>query len=206
MTTAERAVPKLDGPVRKLQRSDLLDHATYEDRRDTLRAMVMEVKRRRRVQLGPSLTFLFENRTTVWYQIQEMLRAERIVGEAAIQHEIDTYNALLGGPGELRCCLLIEIEDQEERRRRLREWRGLPGKIYLRCETGSVVRAEFDPAQADDQRLSSVQYLRFPVGESRPVGVGCELGPLAGEAAFNDEQREALNRDLASWRPFRSNL
>jgi hypothetical protein len=194
--------------VRKVERSDILDYETYGDRRDTLRAMVMEIKRRRRVHLGTNLTFLFENTTTIWYQIQEMVRAERIVREANIQHEIDTYNAVLGGPDELGCCLLIEIEGESERPQLLREWRGLPGHVYMRCESGAnggtnggtVVRAEFDPAQANDEQLSSVQYLRFKLGDLRPVAVGCDLEALVGraplEVALNEEQREALNRDL----------
>jgi hypothetical protein len=193
---------------RKIERSEILDHETYAERRDVTRAMVMEVKRRRRVHLGPHLTFLFENRTTIRYQIQEMVWAERIVREADIQHEIDTYNALLGGPGELACCLLIEIEAEAERRRCLREWRALPGHIYLRCEqrpastdhAATVIRAAFDPAQASEDQLSSVQYLRFCMGSLRPVGIGCDLPALAGptplEARLTEEQREALIRDL----------
>ncbi|HLK90635.1 MAG TPA: DUF3501 family protein [Polyangia bacterium] len=206
--TGDQAVLIPEGAMRRVERSDILDGATYEDRRGTLRAMAMEVKRRRRVHLGRYLTFLFENRTTIWYQIQEMLRVERIVDEAAVQHEIDTYNALLGGPGELGCSLLIEIEGEEERSRRLREWRRLPGHVYLRCEGDVLVRAEFDPAQSNDRQLSSVQYLRFQVGELRPIAVGCELPALAGEAVLNEEQREAINRDLASpgAGPRRSNL
>lgn len=182
--------------VRKVQRADIIDYQTYSDRRETLRALVMEVKRRRRVHLGSYLTFLFENTTTIWYQIQEMLRAERIVRESDIQHEIETYNALLGGPGELGCCLLIEIEDEADRPRLLHEWRGLPGHIYLRGDGGALVRAEFDPAQASEDQLSSVQYLRFRVGELDPVAVGCDFAPLANETVLSDEQRQALNRDL----------
>jgi hypothetical protein len=192
--------------VRAVRRSDVLDYETYGERRETLREMVMEVKRRRRVHLGRYLTFLFENTTTVWYQIQEMVRAERIVREADIQHEIDTYNALLGGPGELGCCLLIEIEDEGERRRLLRAWRGLPGHVYLRCKGDLLVRAAFDPGQADDERLSSVQYLRFCVGTLRPIAVGCDFPALAGETALNDEQREAIDRDLEARRLRHSGL
>jgi hypothetical protein len=208
LTKTPAESPESSEPVRKVERSDILDYETYGDRRDTLRAMVMEIKRRRRVHLGTSLTFLFENTTTIWYQIQEMVRAERIVREADIQHEIDTYNAVLGGPGELGCCLLIEIEAESERPRLLREWRALPGHVYMRCEGSAndetngetIVRAEFDPAQANEEQLSSVQYLRFKLGDLRPVAIGCDLEALAGRAplelALNEEQREALNRDL----------
>ena len=81
---------------RKVARSELLDYQTYDDQRDGLRDEIMRIKQPRRIHLGDELTFLFENTETIRYQIQEMMRAERIVKEAAIQHELDTYNGLLG--------------------------------------------------------------------------------------------------------------
>src|SRR3954454_5068209 len=147
--------------MRAVQRSQILDRAPYERTRGLSRASVMEIKRRRRIHVGPCLTFLFENTTTIWYQIQEMLRIERIETEAEIQHELATYNALLGDRGKLGCCLLIEIEDPLERDRRWREWRALPAYLYMRCEGGATVRPTVDPAQIDEDRISAVQYLKF---------------------------------------------
>jgi len=109
--------------MRPVQRSQVLATARYEQTRPLSQAAVLEIKRRRRVHVGPCLTFLFENTTTIWYQIQEMVRAERLERERDIEHELATYNALLGGPGQLGCCLLIELDDPVERDRRLREWR-----------------------------------------------------------------------------------
>src|SRR3954463_902038 len=126
--------------MRPVQRSQILEGAKYERTRSFSRAAVMDIKRRRRIHVGPCLTFLFENTTTIWYQIQEMLRAERIVHEREIEHELATYNALLGGRGQLGCCLLIEIDDPILRDRRLREWRALPAYVYMRCESGATVR------------------------------------------------------------------
>src|SRR6185295_14393372 len=90
------------------------------------------------------------------YQIQEMLRVEHIDREPDIQHELATYNALLGGPGQLGCCLLIEIEDPVVRDRRLREWRALPAYVYMRCEGGATVRPTVDPDQITERRISAV--------------------------------------------------
>jgi hypothetical protein len=187
--------------MRKVQRSEIVDYQTYNDRREAVRQAVMEIKRPRRIHLGPYLTFLFENAATMHYQIQEMMRVERIVREADVQQEIDTYNSVLGDDGELGCCLLIEIDDKAERDRLLREWRELPGHLYLRCDDGPIVRARFDPAQVGEDKISSVQYLKFPVGSGgnrRPVAVGCDLPALAGEAALDDEQQAALLADLQS--------
>ena len=96
-------------------RSDIVDYVTYEEQRDEYRAKVLAIKRPRRIHVGQHLTFLFENAATIRYQVQEMMRTERIVKEADIVHELHTYNELLGGEGELGCTLLIEIDDEEDR-------------------------------------------------------------------------------------------
>jgi Protein of unknown function (DUF3501) len=183
--------------MRKVTRDELLDYQTYAEGRDAARQAILEVKRPRRVHVGRYLTFLFENAETVRYQIQEMMRAERIVREADIQHELDTYNALLGGAGELGCCLLVEIDDREERDRLLRAWRGLPDRVYIRCDDGSRVHASYDAAQVGEDKISSVQYLKFHVGTRRPLAVGCDLTGLEAETELGDEQRAALAADLA---------
>ena len=182
--------------MRHVQRSQILDRARYEQTRTFSQAAVMEIKRKRRVHVAGCLTFLFENTTTIWYQIQEMIRAERIDREADIRHELDTYNALLGGRGQLGCVLLIEIDDAVLRDRRLREWRALPAYVYVRCEGGATVRPTVDPAQIDERRISAVQYLKFPLDDWRPLAVGCDLPGLVAETMLNREQRDALNDDL----------
>jgi hypothetical protein len=183
--------------MRPVRREEILDLATYERSRDEIRAGILEVKRRRRVHVGGVLTFLFENTATMRYQVQEMVRAERMTGEAEIRHEIETYNELLGGKGELGCSLLIEIPDPEERDRKLRAWLALPRHLYVKLEDGTRVRAAFDPRQVGSDRLSSVQYLRFDVGGRTPVAVGADLPELTVETALDAEQRAALAADLA---------
>jgi fructose-bisphosphate aldolase class 1 len=84
-----------------IKRSDIVDYQTYGDMRDSFREQVLRAKDLRRVHVGPYLTFLFENKLTIRYQIQEMMRLEKMVRESDIEHEIKTYNGLLGAPGEL---------------------------------------------------------------------------------------------------------
>ncbi len=184
--------------MRPVSREELLDYQTYGDRRDRIRAEILQVKARRRIPVGSSLTLLFENRDTVRYQIQEMMRAERIVREDAIRHELATYNELLGGPGELGATLLVEIEDPAERALRLAEWRDLPGRLYLRFAERSRAFARFDARQINAQKLSSVQFLMFACGNRMPVAVGTDFPPLTTETHLTDEQRQALVEDLAS--------
>jgi len=190
--------------MRAVQRSQILEGAHYERTRSFSRSSVMEIKRRRRIHVGPCLTFLFENTTTIWYQIQEMLRAERIERESEILHELETYNALLGGPGQLGCCLLVEIDDPVLRDQRLREWRALPAYVYMRCEGGATVRPTVDPAQIDEHRISAVQYLKFHLDDWRPIALGCDLPGLIAETTLTREQRDALNDDLRSTAEFAS--
>jgi hypothetical protein len=184
--------------MRPVARGELLDLTAYEKERPQIRKRVIELKALRRVHLGDSLTFLFENAETVRYQVQEMLRAERIVEEAAIAHELETYNELLGKRGELGCALLIEIDDPALRDVKLREWLLLPRHLYLATPSGRRVRATYDARQVGADRLSSVQYLKFDVQGEVPMAIGTDLPGLALEAALTPEQRAALTEDLRS--------
>ena len=182
----------------KVRRDEILDYVTYAERRDELRAAIMAHKRPRRVHVGEELTLLFEDHDTVRYQILEMVRAEQLVKEADIQHELDTYNELLGPEGGLGCTLLIEIADPAVRDARLRELLTLPQHIHLELEGGARVTAEFDPRQVGEDRVSSVQFLGFDCRGAAPVAVVVDHPKLAARAALTDAQRAALKQDLAS--------
>ncbi len=184
--------------MKKVQRSEILPLEQYEAQRQAIRTLVLEQKRVRRVHLGQALTFLFENADTMRYQVHEMVRAERMWRDEDIQHELDTYNELIGGPGELGCSLLIEIADASERDAKLRAWRALPEHVYVKLHDGRAVRATYDRRQIGDDRLSSVQYLKFAVGSEAPVAIGCDLPGAEVEVTLTEEQRAALARDLAS--------
>jgi hypothetical protein len=183
--------------MKPVQRDEILDYVTYGEQRDQMRKEALAAKEARRVHVGDALTFLFENRTTVRYQIQEMMRVERLVKEAEIQHEIDTYNELLGDDGELGCTLLIEIDDPEERDVKLREWLILPESAYVKLADGRRIPAVFDPRQRGEDRVSSVQFFKFDTRGEVPVAVGVELASLKVETELNDAQRNALRADLA---------
>lgn len=184
--------------MRPVKREELLEPQVYERARAEIRPGVLEEKRRRRVHVGGVLNFLFENTATIRYQIQEMIRAEGIVREPEVQHELDTYNEVLGRKGELGVVLLIEIPDPGERDVKLREWLALPGHLYLELPSGEKVRPRFDPRQVGEDRLSSVQYLRFDVRGEVPVAAGSDLPALTARTALDTEQREALRVDLSS--------
>lgn len=183
--------------MRKVTRAEIVDYQTYADQREEIRNRIMEVKRPRRILVGDCLNFLFENTETIRYQVQEMMRAERIVRDKDIQHELDTYNGLLGEERELGCTLLIEIDEPEARARKLREWLKLPEHLYIRTSEGQLVRASYDRAQVGEDRLSSVQYLKFKVPSGEPVAVGADHPSLRAETLLSDEQRAALLEDLA---------
>lgn len=182
--------------MRKIERSEIVDFQTYNDRREETRPAVLAAKAVRRLNIGEYLTFLFENRDTVRYQVQEMMRTEKIVREAEIQHEVDTYNELLHPRGTLGCTLMIGIDDPAERDVKLREWLGLPERLYARLEDGTRVRATFDPRQVGDDRLSAVQYLSFELGAVAPVALGADLDALTVDVELTAEQRAALQSDL----------
>lgn len=186
--------------MQPVQRESLLDYVTYEERREAIRREILALKAPRRVHVGGVLTFLFENTDTVRYQVQEMMRVERIVKEADVNHELATYNELLGGPGELGATLLIEIDDPAERDRCLRAWLELPWHVYVEVPAAGGterVYARFDRRQIGEERLSSVHYLKFDTGGRVPRAVGVDLQGLEAETALTPQQVEALTQDLA---------
>ncbi len=184
--------------MKPVERKEIIDYVSYQEGREALRAEVMAAKALRRVHIGEYLTLLFENHLTMRYQIQEMVRVERMVKEADIQHEIDTYNEVLGGEGEFGCTLLIEIEDPAVRNVKLREWWQLPEKLYLLVDDGTRVSATFDERQRGDDRVSSVQYMKFNTGGRVPVAAGVDLPDLQAETRLTDDQCHALSKDLSA--------
>ena len=118
--------------TKTVARDEILDYVTYEERRGGIRDAVMQTKAARRVHVGPHLTFLFENHDTMRYQVLEMVRSERMVKDADIRHEIETYNEVLGGQGELGATLLVELEDPALRAEKLTQWLALPEHLYAK--------------------------------------------------------------------------
>ena len=184
--------------MKPVERSEILDYVTYGEERDAIRDSALEAKRVRRIHIGEPFTLLFENRETIRYQVLEMVRVEQIVKEADIQHEVDTYNELVGSGGKLCATLLIGLPDAEERAVKLRAWLGLLEHLYAKTEAGERVTPSWDPRQVGEDRLSSVQYLSFDFRGRAPVAFGIDWGEreLVLETVLTGKQREALQADL----------
>jgi hypothetical protein len=146
--------------MKPVERSEILELGEYEKVREHFRARVIEEKRQRRISVGPHLTVLFENHDTVLLQIQEMLRTERITREGAVLHEIETYNELLGGPGELGATVMVEIPEPAERDAFLVRARGIERHLVLMVGDHAV-RGTWDPARAQEDAASAVMYAKF---------------------------------------------
>jgi len=182
--------------MKKVSREEVRTPSEYASIREEFRRSVLDQKDKRRIHVGSYLTFLFENHDTVQYQIQEMIRAENITNEPEIQHELTTYNELLGDRGELGCTLLIEIDDSAKRTELLARWTGLPSTLYIETTGGTRVSAQFDPRQVGEGRISSVHYLKFRLGDQVPCKVGCSHPEIAAETALTPDQTAALCQDL----------
>jgi len=147
----------------KVQRNEILPLGDYEAIRPQFRARIVAEKKARRFDVGDRATVVFENHDTVLMQIQEMLRTERISREAAVQHEIDTYNELVPGPAELSATVLFSVEDKDEFQRFLAALRGVKVAIYV---DGARFPGVFDDRSVDGAHSPAVLYARFPLDDA----------------------------------------
>jgi uncharacterized protein DUF3501 len=149
----------------KIELKDVLNFFEYEKVRDRMRGRVIDLKRVRRVPVGRHLSFVFENRDTVLFQIQEMCRVERITDDARIQDELDVYNALLPGPGELSATLFIEITDKDQIQPVLDRFMGIDvgPTVWIQVGKDFAVPGEFEAGHSDEEKgkLSAVHFVRF---------------------------------------------
>ena len=169
--------------MKKIELHELKNIAEYEKVRERMRAEVIELKKSRRVHAGDNLTFLFENRQTVLFQIQEMMRTERIVLDDKIQEEIEAYGALVPGEGEISATLFIEIADlykmtQAEIHRTVNRFQGLDQDRVALVVGGERVPARFQGGQGHEEKMAAVHYLRFPL----PQGVRATLADPSADA------------------------
>lgn len=191
--------------MKPVDRSEILDLGAYEQIRDRFRGRVIEEKKRRRVSLGTNMTVLFENHDTVLYQIQEMLRTERITAEKAVMHEIETYNELVPDKDELSATIFVEYDERAERERMLEKLAGLETKFYVLVgqERHPVVP---DPRNDRSDRTTAVHYVKFPlpaaaadsVRRGGAIAIGVDHPEYRVEVALPAEVRAALAEDLAA--------
>jgi len=150
--------------VRPVTPAEILNLYEYEKERDARRRAVIALKTERRVGVGRYLSFVFENRETVWFQIQEMIRAERIVDEGRIAEEVEVYNTLLPRPGELAATMFIEIGETAQIKPVLDTLLGVDVGDHVRLEVGPyVVPGVFEAGHSDEDlgKLSAVHFVRF---------------------------------------------
>lgn len=169
-------------PSRKLTVSDIDDIRAYERIRESFRAEMIELRRRRRVSIGTLVSVAFENRDTIRFQVQEMARAERITSDAGIQEELDTYNPLIPEPGQLCATLFVELTSDEAMREWLPKLVEIEQSVVLRLPNGDVVRGTVDPKHAAqltrEHVTAAVHYIGFELSteQSAAFGDGAVLG------------------------------
>jgi hypothetical protein len=150
---------------------DLLSLADYDKQRPAAVARIIALKTRRRVEVGPWISLVFENRDTVLYQIQEMLRIERITDAALIDHEIETYAELLPGQGELSLTLFVEIADADLRSAALSKLGGIEKSLTLQIGDDIPIPAfdkrPIDPAWERPGQATAVYYLGFKLSSEQ---------------------------------------
>lgn len=189
--------------MQPLRVTDIRPPSVYEAVRTEARRRLIELKRPRRVALGETLTLVFENRETVRGVVEELLRAERIEDRGRIAEEVEIFNALIPGDGELSATLFLEITDPAELADRLGELRGIEAAVHLEVDGERVARAH-EPGRTRADRTSSVHYLRFRLSPQQRAAWlrGAEVALVADHPAYrartvlSEEQRLALAADL----------
>ncbi len=188
-----------------LSHNDILSIADFNAVRPRMELDVIAAKQTRRVHVGEHMMFLFENHLTIQWQIQEMARVEGIQTDAGLAHELTTYNALLPTAESLSATLLIEYSEPEERDRVLHSLGGLHECMHIELDGCPPAPALFDESQWNDERISSVQFIRFPLtaeqrqalGDlSRPAALVVDHAHYADRAVLSASTRGALVEDM----------
>jgi len=188
--------------VNPLSTNDLWPLPVYEGVREQFRREVIEAKKDRRVQVGPFISFLFENRLTVKFQVQEILRVERIHEPAQVAEEVEGFNTMLPGEGELSATLMIELLGEDaEVKAQLRKLTGIGDHVWLEV-AGRRIPGRFDPGWDDGTRAAAVQFVRFSVPDAAqfgkgPVAIVIDHPAYAFRTELSEPVRKSLARDLS---------
>jgi hypothetical protein len=166
----------------KLTRDDLMSLEKYSEARDEFRNTVLAHKRNRRLELGTNAALYFEDRLTMLYQVQEMLRIERIFEAAGINDELEAYNPLIPDGSNWKATFMIEFPDVEERRAMLQQLRGIEGRVFVQIDGFDRVFAiaDEDLERADEQKTSAVHFMRFELPPEQVAGLKSGAGLAAG--------------------------
>lgn len=189
-----------------LTAQDLSSAAEYERQREQFRSQIIALKQRRRISVGPLITLVFENRETLRFQTQEMIRVEHILDPQKVQEELDVYNALMPESGELSATLLIEITEQD----RMKEWLD----VFMGLDHGDTVSiragtertfAQFEGGHSHETKISAVHFVRFRPTASmtaafadlrQPVILAVHHHEYQAEAPVPGSMREEWLKDL----------
>jgi hypothetical protein len=190
--------------MKRLHAADLMPLETYARERAAFRERVMTHKRRRKVAVGPNLTLLFEDRLTIKYQVQEMLRIERIFEPQGIADELAAYNPLIPDGTNLKATLLIEFGDPVVRAEQLRHLKGLEATVRILVD-GEVIEpiADEDLERENDEKTSAVHFMRYQVPEhlrsrfaTAQVSIATDHPAYRHAVVLSEDARAALARDL----------
>ncbi|TDY01707.1 DUF3501 family protein [Thiohalophilus thiocyanatoxydans] len=189
-----------------LTRDDLMSLEEYAKQRKDFRSKVLEHKKYRKVPLSEHATLYFEDRLTIQYQIQEMLRVERIFEQEGIQDELDAYNPLIPDGSNLKATFMIEYEDEEERKKALAQLIGVEDKVWVQIEGHDKVYAiaDEDMEREDETKTSSVHFMRFEfepamaeaVKNGAAINMGVDHENLTTSITVSDDTRKALVADF----------
>lgn len=194
--------------MQKLSLNDIKDHREYEREREAFRADVIAMKKRRRVPVGEFITFVFENTTTMRFQIQEMARVERMLTDEQIAHEIETYNELIPDAGELSATMFLELTTEEQLREWLPKLRGVHETVSIWLPNGErIVGVEQDAERLtrEEEITTTVHYMKFRFTPEQAALVGDAGTRLVIDhpeyqaiAELSADQRSELAADLAA--------
>ena len=178
--------------MQKLATTDLLSLEQYSRQRPAFRERVMAHKRNRRLAIGPNMVWLFEDRLTVQYQVQEMLRAERIFEAEGIADELDAYNPLIPDGSNWKATLLIEFPNPDERARQLALLRGVEDRCWVQVAGHPKIFAiaDEDLDRENDEKTSAVHFLRFEL--DREAIASLAAGAALSLGADHDQYRHAI--------------
>ncbi|MCZ6908255.1 MAG: DUF3501 family protein [Deltaproteobacteria bacterium] len=193
--------------MEKISLDDIMGLEAYEKVRNDFRRRIIELKKKRRLSVGDKVSLVFENRETLIFQIQEMVRAENISDLDKIREEIQVYNGLIPDPGELSATLFLEMEEQSHLREQLLKFLGIDEVVYLKIGDQHSIHARFEEGHSKEDKISAVQYVRFPLGpeqikafseEKEGTKLVIDHPNYRAETVIGPETRKSLMEDLAA--------
>jgi hypothetical protein len=192
--------------MKPLELKDIQPLPEYEPIRKEFQRQIIALKKKRRITLGDRITLVFENRDTIRFQVQEMMRTEHLYDPAKIQDELDTYNPLLPGPGELSATLFIEITEADRIKEILDQFRGIDDGRSVFLELGpDRIYGEFEAGHSKEDKLSAVHYVRFRLSPDQQktfpnleteAAFVIDRPPYHARTPIPEEVRKSLVEDL----------